>query len=139
MIIAIELHPGIIDMEMSEQSENVMQFAIIQKEGMAESLNVDAANKKDMARTLIAHNIGILVTRNISLEPFVLLKSYGIRVYAAAKDSMPIGAVLEALKKGELTEITADNYGISLDADASNVVTCKPSFREGTSTAKEAQ
>lgn len=110
MIIAIHLHPNITDIMIPAGSEHSEQFAIIEEGGAAGSLNIDITNKKDIARSLIADNIDILITHDISLEAFVLLKSYGVRVYAAMMEPMSLTSVLEHFEEGALTEITADNY-----------------------------
>lgn len=110
MIIAIHLHPDITDMEISAGMVEGEQFALIEESGAAGSLNIDVTNQKDIARSLIADNIDILITHDISFETFVLLKSYGVRVYAAMTEPMSLARVLEHFEAGALTEITPDNY-----------------------------
>lgn len=110
MIIAVHLHPHITDTGMSADSDHGEEFAIVEESKAAGSLNIDVSNKKDIARSLIADNIDVLITHDISLEAFVLLKSYGVRVYAARAEPMSLTSVLEQFEEGALTEITPDNY-----------------------------
>lgn len=138
MIIAIKLHPDIVDTKLPEQSENSMQFAIIEKDGASESLSFDATIKKDIARSLIAHNIDVLITHDISLEAYVMLKSYGIRVYAAIMGPMSFSTLLEALEEGKLTEITPGNFHAVSHPGKPNVVECTPSAPAATLIGKEA-
>lgn len=126
MIIAIELQPDLIDTKRTEEPENIMQFALIGRGESSESLCIDSTVRKDVARSLIAHNVNALVTRHIPLESFVLLKSYGVRVYSGLMKPMSIHDVVEACKTGELTEITSANYHALMQNGAPVKVGCSP-------------
>ncbi len=71
-------------------------------------LPMDLGCERDIARTLIAHDVSVLITPQISLEAFVLLKTYGVRVYAAqGGDEASVWSDFEA---GTLREVKAADY-----------------------------
>jgi predicted Fe-Mo cluster-binding NifX family protein len=72
------------------------------------------------------------------MEAYVILKSYGIRVYSAIMKPISLSAILEALEEGALTEITPGNFHAVSHPDKQNVVECTPSALTATLIEKEA-
>ncbi|MDD3770608.1 hypothetical protein E0765_05470 [Sulfuricurvum sp. IAE1] len=120
MTIAIQLFHDILDANTSDLNENIRRFIIITEDTDNNSITLDATRKKDVARSLIASDIDVLITHRISLEAFILLKSYGIRVYQTAQEPVSIGSLIKKFQNGSLKEITPENY-IELHKDQFNL------------------
>jgi predicted Fe-Mo cluster-binding NifX family protein len=78
-----------------------------------ESVTIEAMPQhggRDVARTLIAVNVEVLITSHLGFQPFVLLKSYGVRVYYAGDNRILISEALKALHEGELVEVSSENF-----------------------------
>lgn len=70
---------------------------------------------RDVARTLIAQNVNVLITSHLGLNPFVLLKSYGIKVYFAGIEELNVSDIINQFHAGKLVEVTPENFGSLLD------------------------
>lgn len=84
-------------------------FTIIGKKGEVESFTLSETTDKDMSRSLIARDVDVFLTHRLSLEAFILLKSYGIRIYALPAEPQSYTAALEAFHRGMLSELTPAN------------------------------
>lgn len=110
MTIAIQLFHDILDANTTDLSENIRRFIIINKDAENNSITLDATRKKDVARSLIASDVDVLITHRISLEAFILLKSYGVRIYQTVQEPVSIGTLVKKFQNDGLREITPDNY-----------------------------
>jgi predicted Fe-Mo cluster-binding NifX family protein len=72
---------------------------------------------KDVARTLVAHNVDVLIVSHLGLNPFVMLKTYGIKVYFGGEKRITISDAVAAFHENKLVEVTAENYEALLGGD----------------------
>jgi len=72
---------------------------------------------RDVARILVANNVDVLITSHLGMNPFVLLKTYGIKVYFAGKERLTTSDALALFHSNELVEVTSDNFDSLLGED----------------------
>jgi predicted Fe-Mo cluster-binding NifX family protein len=110
MIIAMPLKTSSHDAALAPLFGNAKFFAFATDATQIDVIKMEQLGGKDVARTLVANNIDILITSHLGLNPFVLLKSYGIKVYFAGESRITVSEAIKAFHANELSEVTSENF-----------------------------
>ncbi|MFA6628238.1 MAG: NifB/NifX family molybdenum-iron cluster-binding protein [Sulfuricurvum sp.] len=114
MTIAIPVKTLSINPTIASLFANAKFFAY-SRDGELGIEKMEEERGRDVARTLIAQNIDILITSQLGFKPFVLLKSYGIQIYFAGVEELTAADLLNQFHAGALVEVTPENFGTLLD------------------------
>jgi predicted Fe-Mo cluster-binding NifX family protein len=110
MIIAMPIKTPSSDAALAPLFGNAKHFAIINENKEINIQNMEQSGGRDVARTLIASNVEILITSHLGMNPFVLLKSYGMKIYFAGDNRITIHEALGAFHTDKLIEVTSENF-----------------------------
>jgi predicted Fe-Mo cluster-binding NifX family protein len=110
MIIAMPLKTSSHDAALAPLFGNAKFFAFATDATQIDVIKMEQLGGKDVARTLVANNVDILITSHLGLNPFVLLKSYGIKVYFAGESRITVSEAIKAFNANELVEVTSENF-----------------------------
>lgn len=110
MIIAMPIKTSTLDAALAPLFGNAKFFAFATDTTQIDIVKMDQLGGRDVARNLVANNVDVLITSHLGLNPFVLLKSYGIKVYFAGESRITMSKAMKAFYANELTEVTADNF-----------------------------
>lgn len=110
MIIAMPIKTSTLDAALAPLFGNAKFFAFATDTTQIDIVKMDQLGGRDVARNLVANNVDVLITSHLGLNPFVLLKSYGIKVYFAGESRITMSEAMKAFYANELTEVTADNF-----------------------------
>lgn len=110
MIIAMPIKTSSHDATLAPLFGNAKYFAFTNDNIEINVIKMEQTGGRDIARTLVANNVDVLITSHLGLNPYVLLKSYGIKIYFAEKSEITFNEVIKALFDNKLMEITTDNY-----------------------------
>lgn len=89
---------------------NANFFAFASDDSHIDVVTMEQTGGRDVARTLIANNVNVLITSHLGFNPYVLLKSYGIKVYFAGDSRITVTEAINAFHENKLIEVTADNF-----------------------------
>jgi predicted Fe-Mo cluster-binding NifX family protein len=109
MTIAIPVKTLNINPTIASLFANAKYFAF-SNDGEMNIEKMEEKGGRDVARMLIAQNINVLITSHLGLKPFVLLKSYGIKIYFAGKEKLNVLDALSRFHAGDLVEVTSENF-----------------------------
>jgi len=117
MIIAMPVKTDRTDAALAPLFGNAKHFAFVNDEGVVTTESMEQNGGRDVARALIAHNIDVLIVSHLGLNPFIMLKTYGIKVYFAGNERITINEAVAIFHEGKLLEVTAQNYETVLGND----------------------
>lgn len=106
MILAVPMQTDQLGGAIATRFEDAAYFALEGSE--TKIIPVEHKGGKDIARLIIASDVTTLITPHLELEAFILLKSYGVAVYAA--EGYNGSDALRHFQEGTLQEVTAENY-----------------------------
>ncbi|MDD2369467.1 MAG: NifB/NifX family molybdenum-iron cluster-binding protein [Sulfuricurvum sp.] len=110
MIIAMPIKTSSLDAALAPLFGNAKFFAFATDTTQIDVVKMDQLGGRDVARTLVANNVDVLITSHLGLNPFALLKSYGIKVYFAGEERLTISNALKLFYANELIEVTSNNF-----------------------------
>lgn len=110
MIIAMPVKTDRVDSALAPLFGKAKHFAFVNETGEITIEKMEQNGGRDVARILVANDVDVLITSHLGLNPFVLLKSYGIKVYFAGEKRLLIAEALSLLHANELVEVTAENF-----------------------------
>lgn len=110
MIIAMPIKTSSLDAALAPLFGNAKFFAFATDATQIDVIKMEQLGGRDVARTLIANNVDVLITSHLGLNPFALLKSYGIKVYFAGEERLTISDALKLFYANELAAVTSDNF-----------------------------
>lgn len=111
MIVAMPVKSVSADSELVPYFGKAKQFAIVSDKGEVTFLSInDSTGGRDVARTLIANEVDTLIVSHLGFNPYVLLKSYGIKVYREDEEHMTIDEAVDSLQHNKLPEVTPANF-----------------------------
>lgn len=110
MIIAMPIKTSSLDAALAPLFGNAKFFAFATDTTQIDVVKMDQLGGKDVAHTLVANNVDVLITSHLGLNPFVLLKSYGIKVYYAGESRITVNQAIKAFHSNELIEVTTENF-----------------------------
>lgn len=110
MIVAMPVNNDRDDSVLAPLFGNAKYFAFSKGEDAISIEPMEENGGRDVARTLIAKNVDVLITSHLGLNPFALLKSYGIKVYYAGEEKISASEALKKLEEGKLQEVNAETY-----------------------------
>lgn len=111
MRVAIPVQSAASDSELVASFGKAKQFALVTEKGEVSFVSVaEVEGGRDAARTLIANDVDTVIVSHLGLNPYVLLKSYGIRVYCEEEANVKIDEALKSLRQEQLMEVTPSNY-----------------------------
>jgi predicted Fe-Mo cluster-binding NifX family protein len=110
MIIAMPIKTSSLDAALAPLFGNANFFAFATDTTQIDVVKMDQLGGRDVARTLVANDVDVLITSHLGLNPFTLLKSYGIKVYFAGKERLIISDALKLYYANELVEVTPENF-----------------------------
>jgi predicted Fe-Mo cluster-binding NifX family protein len=110
MIIAMPIKTSSHDAALAPLFGNAKFFAFATDTSGIDVVQMEQNGGKDVARTLVANNVDVLITSHLGFNPFVLLKSYGIKVYFAGESRITISEAIKAFYANGLIEVTAENF-----------------------------
>jgi predicted Fe-Mo cluster-binding NifX family protein len=117
MILALPIKSANTDAALAPLFGNAKHFAFVNDEGIITTEPMEQNGGKDVARTLVAHNVDVLIVSHLGLNPFILLKTYGIKVYFGGEKRITIADAVAAFHEDKLVEVTAENYEALLGSD----------------------
>ncbi|MFZ2968996.1 MAG: NifB/NifX family molybdenum-iron cluster-binding protein [Sulfuricurvum sp.] len=117
MILSLPIKSARTDATLAPLFGNAKHFAFVDEEGVITTQPMEQNGGKDVARTLLTHNVDVLIVSHLGLNPFVLLKTYGIKVYFGGEKRMTISQAVAAFHEDKLVEVTAENYEALLGSD----------------------
>jgi predicted Fe-Mo cluster-binding NifX family protein len=117
MILALPIKSASTDAALAPLFGNAKHFAFVNNEGIITTEPMKQTGGKDVARTLVAHNVDVLIVSHLGLNPFVMLKTYGIKVYFGGEKRITISDAVAAFHENKLVEVTAENYEALLGGD----------------------
>ncbi len=106
MILAVPMLTDQLGGVIANRFEDAAYFTL--EGSKTKVIPVEHKGGKDIARLIIASDVTTLITSHVELEAFVLLKSYGVSVYAA--QGYNVSDALRHFQEGTLHEVTAENY-----------------------------
>lgn len=109
MIISMPIKTSSHDAALAPLFGNAKFFAFATDTARVDVVQMEQLGGKDVARTLVANNVDVLITSHLGLNPYVLLKSYGIKVYFAGETRITVSEAIKAFHADELTEVTSEN------------------------------
>lgn len=110
MIIAMPIKTSSHDAALAPLFGNAKFFAFATDASHIDVIKIEQTGGRDVARTLIANNVDVLITSHLGFNPYVLLKSYGIKVYYAGESRITTSEAIKALYANALSEVTAENF-----------------------------
>lgn len=110
MIIAMPIKTSSHDAALAPLFGNAKFFAFATDASHIDVVQMEQLGGKDVARTLVANNVDVLITSHLGLNPFILLKSYGIKVYFAGESRIIVSEAIKAFHANALSEVTAENF-----------------------------
>ena len=111
MIVAMPVKSVSSDSELVPSFGQAKQFAIVKENGEVTFLSMShAAGGRDVARTLIANDVDAIIVSHLGMNPYVLLKSYGVKVFCEEEAHVNIHQAIDSLQHDELVEVTPSNY-----------------------------
>lgn len=110
MIISMPVKSASLDAALAPLFGNAKYFAFANDNNEITIEKMEQNGGRDVARILVANNVDVLITSHLGLNPFVLLKSYGIKVYFAGHTRLTATDALKLLHANELVEVTSDNF-----------------------------
>lgn len=110
MIISMPIKTSSHDAALAPLFGNAKFFAFATDTTQIDIVQMEQLGGKDVARTLVANNVDVLITSHLGLNPYAVLKSYGIKVYFAGESRITISEALKAFHANELKEVTPDNF-----------------------------
>ncbi|MBD3810073.1 MAG: NifB/NifX family molybdenum-iron cluster-binding protein [Sulfuricurvum sp.] len=110
MIIAMPIKTSSHDAALAPLFGNAKFFAFATDDSHIDVVQMEQSGGKDVARTLVANNVDVLITSHLGFNPYVLLKSYGIKVYFAGESRITVSEAIKAFYANELSEVTAENF-----------------------------
>lgn len=110
MIIAMPIKTSSHDAALAPLFGNAKYFAFATDSVQIDIVQMEQLGGRDVARTLVANNVDVLITSHLGVNPYVLLKSYGIKVYYAGESRITISEAIKAFYANRLTEVTAENF-----------------------------
>ncbi len=110
MIVSMPVKTAAANAALAPLFGNAKYFAFTTNEGEINVQQMEQNGGRDVARILIANNVDVLITSHLGLNPFVLLKSYGIKVYFAGKERLTTSDALTLFHANKLVEVTSDNF-----------------------------
>ena len=110
MIIAMPIKTSSHDAALAPLFGNAKFFAFATDDSHIDVVQMEQTGGRDVARTLVANNVDVLITSHLGKNPYVLLKSYGIKVYYAGEARITISEAINAFHENNLIEVTADNF-----------------------------
>ncbi len=110
MIIAMPIKTSSHDAALAPLFGNAKFFAFATDSTQIDIVQMEQLGGRDVARTLIANNVDVLITSHLGFNPYVLLKSYGIKVYYAGEARITISEAINAFHENKLIEVTAENF-----------------------------
>ena len=110
MIIAMPIKTSSLDAALAPLFGNAKFFAFATDTTQIDVVKMDQLGGRDVARTLVANNVDVLITSHLGLNPFALLKSYGIKIYFAGKERLIISDALKLFYANELVEVTSEKF-----------------------------
>ncbi|MBV5320815.1 MAG: NifB/NifX family molybdenum-iron cluster-binding protein [Sulfuricurvum sp.] len=110
MIIAMPIKTSSHDAALAPLFGNAKFFAFATDSTQIDVVQMEQLGGKDVARTLVANNVDVLITSHLGLNPYVLLKSYGIKVYFAGESRINVSEAIKAFHANQLSEVTSENF-----------------------------
>lgn len=110
MIIAMPIKTSSLDAALAPLFGNAKFFAFATDTTQIDVVKMDQLGGRDVARNLVANNVDVLITSHLGLNPYALLKSYGIKVYYAGESRITISEAIKAFYANGLSEVTAENF-----------------------------
>lgn len=110
MIIAMPIKTSSHDAALAPLFGHAKFFAFATDASHIDVVQMEQSGGKDVARILVANNVDILITSHLGFNPYILLKSYGIKVYFAGESRITLSQAIKALYANELTEVTSENF-----------------------------
>ncbi|MCI4406683.1 MAG: NifB/NifX family molybdenum-iron cluster-binding protein [Sulfuricurvum sp.] len=110
MIIAMPIKTSSHDAALAPLFGNAKFFAFASDDSHVDVVKMEQNGGRDVARTLIANNVDVLITSHLGFNPYVLLKSYGIKVYFAGETRITINEAIKAFYANQLVEVSAENF-----------------------------
>lgn len=117
MLLSMPIKSASTDAALAPLFGNAKYFAFVDEEGVITTQPMEQNGGKDVARTLLTHNVDVLIVSHLGLNPFVLLKTYGIKVYFGGEKRMTISQAVAAFHEDKLIQVTAENYEALLGSD----------------------
>lgn len=114
MIIAMPIKTSSHDAALAPLFGNANFFAFATDASHIDVIRMEQSGGKDVARTLIANNVDVLITSHLGFNPYVLLKSYGIKIYFAGESRITTREAIKAFYANKLVEVSAENFEILL-------------------------
>ena len=110
MIIAMPIKTSSHNAALAPLFGNAKFFAFATDTTQIDIVQMEQLGGRDVARTLVANNVDVLITSHLGMNPYVLLKNYGIKVFYAGETRITISEVINAFHKNKLIEVTAENF-----------------------------
>ncbi len=110
MIIAMPIKTSSLDAALAPLFGNAKYFAFANDNNEITIEKMEQNGGRDVARILVANNVDALITSHLGMNPFVLLKTYGIKVYFAGKERLTTSDALALFHSNKLVEVTSDNF-----------------------------
>lgn len=110
MIIAMPIKTSSHDAALAPLFGNAKFFAFATDTAQIDIVQMEQSGGRDVARTLVANNVDVLITSHLGMSPYVLLKSYGIKVYFAGNARITLSEALKEFNASTLTEVTPENF-----------------------------
>lgn len=110
MIVALPLQTNRADSPLETLFENAKHFALVNDEGSITIETIEQHGGRDIARALVAHDVDSLIISYLGLDAFIILKTYGIKVYYGTHETATLNDALIALHENSLIHVTAENY-----------------------------
>lgn len=123
MTVTMPLNSASTDASVAPHFAEAKYFAFATDETKPVVESIEEEGGRDIARSLIAHDVDVVITSELDMNPFVLLKSYGLKIFATPNEKMTMEDALAKLHNNELTEVTAENY-VSLFGDKQHIHAC---------------
>ncbi|MFA6143841.1 MAG: NifB/NifX family molybdenum-iron cluster-binding protein [Sulfurimonas sp.] len=110
MIVSMPVKTASADAALAPLFGNAKYFAFANDNNEITIEKMEQNGGRDVARILVANNVDVLITSHLGLNPFVLLKSYGIKVYFAGHTRLTATDALKLFHANELVEVTSENF-----------------------------
>lgn len=110
MIISMPIKTSSHDAALAPLFGNAKFFAFATDTTQIDVVQMEQLGGKDVARTLVANNVDVIITSHLGFNPYVLLKSYGIKVYFAGESRITVSEAIKAFYANELIEVTTENF-----------------------------
>jgi len=110
MIIAMPIKMSSHDAPLAPLFGNAKFFAFATDTAKIDVLQMEQSGGRDVARTLVANDVDVLITSHLGFNPYVLLKSYGVKIYYAGESRITVSEAINAFYTNKLTEVTTENF-----------------------------